>query len=78
LALVEAAGEPIVTTTLQLRDHDEPLSQEDFRAALSGQVDAVLDAGSCPMQPTTVIDFSEDTPKLLRQGAGAIDEEELV
>ena len=77
-ALIEAAGEPVITTTLRLRGHDSPLPPEDFRDTLSGQVDAVLDAGACPMSPTTVIDFSEQPPKLLRKGAGALSDGDLM
>jgi len=32
----------------------------------------VVDAGACPMEPTTVIDFSSDEPVLVRQGRGAL------
>jgi tRNA A37 threonylcarbamoyladenosine synthetase subunit TsaC/SUA5/YrdC len=30
----------------------------------------VVDAGACPMEPTTVIDFSGEEPVLVRQGRG--------
>jgi len=33
-------------------------------------VDAVLDSGDCGTEPTTVIDFSQDEPEILRLGAG--------
>ncbi|MGI9307529.1 MAG: L-threonylcarbamoyladenylate synthase [Gammaproteobacteria bacterium] len=77
-ALLEEAGEPIITTTLRMRGDETPLAPSDFRARLSGAVDVVLDAGPCSMTPTTVIDFSESAPRLLRQGGGAVDEDGML
>jgi len=34
-------------------------------------LDAVIDSGDCGTEPTTVIDFSQDKPQILRRGAGA-------
>jgi tRNA A37 threonylcarbamoyladenosine synthetase subunit TsaC/SUA5/YrdC len=33
-------------------------------------VGAVIDAGACSLQPTTVIDMSGDEPEVLRLGQG--------
>jgi tRNA A37 threonylcarbamoyladenosine synthetase subunit TsaC/SUA5/YrdC len=33
-------------------------------------VDAVIDSGDCGTEPTTVIDFSQDEPEIVRRGAG--------
>ena len=39
--------------------------------------DAVIDAGACPLEPTTVLDLTPmgagDEPTVLRQGAGLLD-----
>ena len=40
--------------------------RDRFQKALQ----AVVDAGACPMQPTTVIDLSGETPVLVRRGRG--------
>ena len=77
-ALLAEAGEPIITTTLRLRGDSEPLLPEDFRERLGGAVDVVLDAGACEMTATTVIDFSDSEPRLLRRGGGAVDEEGML
>ena len=42
----------------------------EIREQLHGQVQAVVDAGACPMQPTTVIDLTGDEPVLVRHGRG--------
>jgi tRNA A37 threonylcarbamoyladenosine synthetase subunit TsaC/SUA5/YrdC len=33
-------------------------------------VEAVIDSGDCGVEPTTVIDLSQDEPEVLREGAG--------
>ena len=38
--------------------------------ALAQQLQAVVDAGACPMEPTTVIDLSGAEPVILRVGRG--------
>ena len=77
-ALLEEVGEPIVTTTLRLAGDNEPLAHEDLRERLNKKVELVLDGGPCPMSPTTMIDFSETPPRLLRQGGGVIGEEDML
>jgi tRNA A37 threonylcarbamoyladenosine synthetase subunit TsaC/SUA5/YrdC len=32
----------------------------------------VVDAGACPMQPTTVVDLTGDEPVVVRQGRGEL------
>jgi tRNA threonylcarbamoyl adenosine modification protein (Sua5/YciO/YrdC/YwlC family) len=71
-ALLALFGQPLLATTLILPGETEPLNDpEDIRERLRNQVQAVVDAGACPMEPTTVIDLSSgDTPVLVRQGRG--------
>ena len=33
-------------------------------------IDAVIDAGDCGTEPTTVVDWSEGAPEVVRVGAG--------
>jgi tRNA A37 threonylcarbamoyladenosine synthetase subunit TsaC/SUA5/YrdC len=37
---------------------------------LDHSVDAVIDSGDCGNEPTTVIDFSQQKPEIVRRGAG--------
>jgi tRNA threonylcarbamoyl adenosine modification protein (Sua5/YciO/YrdC/YwlC family) len=69
-ALVEELGEPLLSSTLLLPDEDQPMTQGwEIKEALDHQLDAVVD-GDCGTVPTTVIDFSEDFPEIVRVGAG--------
>jgi len=73
-SLLEAMGEPIMSTTLILPDNDMPLTDaRDIQTQLGRQVDAVIDGGNCGIEPTTVIDLVGDEPVVIRQGLGATD-----
>lgn len=69
--LVDLLGEPLISSTLQLPGDDLPLSDpEDFRPLVEKQVDVILDAGACGIEPSTVLDLSGGGVKLVRQGKG--------
>jgi tRNA threonylcarbamoyl adenosine modification protein (Sua5/YciO/YrdC/YwlC family) len=71
-ALVAELGEPLVSSTLLLPGQDEPMTQGwQIADQLGHAVDAVIDCGDCGTEPTTVIDYSQDKPEILRYGAGA-------
>ncbi|MCO1598534.1 L-threonylcarbamoyladenylate synthase [Micromonospora sp. RHAY321] len=70
-ALLAELGEPLVSSTLVLPGDDEPMTQGwEIKERLDHQLDAVLDAGDCGKEPTTVIDLSGPEPEILRRGAG--------
>ncbi len=72
-ALLEELGQPLLATTLIPAGETEPLNEaEAIRGRYEKLIDAVLDAGACPMQPTTVIDLSAGEPVLVRAGAGPL------
>ena len=69
--LLAVLGQPLLATTLILPGHGEPMNDpHDIRDRLQKLVHAVVDAGACPAQPTTVIDLSGAAPALIRQGRG--------
>jgi len=56
--LLEAIGEPIMSSTLHLPGDDYPLNDaEEIEARLAGRVDLILDGGPCGLEPTTVADL---------------------
>jgi tRNA threonylcarbamoyl adenosine modification protein (Sua5/YciO/YrdC/YwlC family) len=70
-ALLELLGQPLIATTLIAPGETDPLNDPHIiRDRFQKLLQAVVDAGACPMQPTTVIDMTHDTPVLLRQGRG--------
>ena len=71
--LLALFGEPLLATTLIPQGETEPLNDADeIRERFQKQLQAVVDAGACPMQPTTVIDLSGDEPVLVREGRGEL------
>src|SRR3981081_683665 len=70
-ALLAELGEPLLSSTLLLPDQDEPMTQGwEIKERLEYALDAVIDSGDCGPEPTTVIDFSQAGPEILRTGAG--------
>ena len=73
-AILETIDEPILSTSLILPDlEDEIYDSEDLYDAVYGQVDLFVDAGYCPLEPTTLLDLTEGQPRVLRMGQGVID-----
>jgi tRNA threonylcarbamoyl adenosine modification protein (Sua5/YciO/YrdC/YwlC family) len=65
--------EPIMTSTLLVPGDDEPLTDgAQIMERLGHQLDAVVDAGHCDTEPTTVLDLSVSPAVVLRQGKGVI------
>ena len=72
-ALLEELGQPLLSTTLIPPDETEALNEAgQIRERFQKLLAAVVDAGACPMLPTTVIDLSADEPVLVRQGRGSL------
>ena len=60
-ALLETLAEPLMSSTLILPGDNMPLSEpQDMLERLQGQVDLVIDGGNCGLEPTTVVDLTED------------------
>lgn len=74
--LLEAMGEPLLSTTLRLPDvaeEDGPLREpQDILQALAKRVDLILDCGTGASQSSTIVDFTGDEPVVSRQGLGVL------
>ncbi|HEX2176402.1 MAG TPA: L-threonylcarbamoyladenylate synthase [Nocardioidaceae bacterium] len=70
-ALLAELGEPLLSSTLLLPGHEEPMTQGwEVKEQLDHQVDAVVESGETGAEPTTVVDFSDGAADVLRRGAG--------
>ena len=70
-ALLRELGEPLLSSTLLLPGQEEPMTDGwTVKEELDHVVDAVVDAGECGSHPTTVVDWSEGYPEVVREGAG--------
>lgn len=71
LALLAALDQPILSTTLMLPGDDMPLTDPyEMRELLDHHVDLVIDGGFCGLEPTTVVDMTQDPPVVARVGKG--------
>jgi len=67
--LLEELGEPLMSSTLILPGDEMPMSDpEIIRDKLEHDIELVIDGGPCGMEPTTVIEWTDDVPRIVRQG----------
>ena len=72
-ALLAELREPLLSSTLILPGDDVPLNDaEEIRERLEHSIDVILDAGSCGIVPTTVVDLTGDIPVITRAGKGDV------
>lgn len=70
-ALLRQLGEPLLSSTLLMPDAEEPMTDGwRIKERLDHLNDAVVDAGDCGREPTTVVDWSEGHPAVVRVGVG--------
>lgn len=70
-ALLDALGEPMLSTSLILPNEEEPMGDPyDIRDTLEHELDLVIDGGFCGYDESTIISLLEDVPEVLRVGAG--------
>lgn len=70
-ALLAELGEPLMSVTLMLPGDDMPLvDAQSIRTRLEHEIDLVIDAGHCDIQPTTVVELEEGVARVTRAGKG--------
>ena len=73
-ALLSELGEPMVSSSLILPGETEPRALGwEIKEELDHVVDIVLEAGETLAEPTTVVDWSEGYPEVVRLGAGDVE-----
>lgn len=72
-AILEALGEPIMSSTLLLPGDDMPLTvANDIDERIGNQIDMIIDAGPTGIEPTSVLDLSTGSVEVLRVGRGDV------
>ena len=70
-ALLEDLGEPLMSSTLILPGEELPMTDPyEIRQVLEHQLDLIIDGGFCGFEATTVVDFEEEVPYVVRKGLG--------
>lgn len=77
LDLLELHGVPLLATTLIAPGETDPMNDaQAIRERFEHELAAVIDAGACPLEPTTVVDLTPmdggGDPALIRQGRGPL------
>jgi tRNA threonylcarbamoyl adenosine modification protein (Sua5/YciO/YrdC/YwlC family) len=68
-AILDELGEPMLSMTLQIANEEEPMNVAwDIRERLEHQLDLVIDSDLSYIGFTTVIDLTDKTPQLIREG----------
>ena len=72
-AVLKELGEPIMSSTLLLPGDDLPLTDpHDIEERIGHEIDLIIDAGPTGIEPTSVIDLSDGTVRVLRVGRGDV------
>jgi len=72
--LLSYFDKPLISVSLIQPNETIPMTEGwTIQEELGHCLDAVLDGGFCGYEPTTVIDFTDDVPVLVRQGQGKFD-----
>ncbi len=77
LDLLELHGAPLLATTLIAPGESDPMNDgQEIRDRFEHDLAAVIDAGACPLESTTVVDLTTmdngGEPTLIRQGRGPL------
>jgi tRNA threonylcarbamoyl adenosine modification protein (Sua5/YciO/YrdC/YwlC family) len=72
--LLDELDQPILSATLLLPGESAPLADaHEIRQRLERELDLVIDAGSCGIEPSTVLDLTAEQPVLVRAGKGSLE-----
>jgi tRNA threonylcarbamoyl adenosine modification protein (Sua5/YciO/YrdC/YwlC family) len=79
VGLVQALGRPLINTSAKPApaegeeppaEGSHPLNPQEIEDLFKGSVDAVVDGGPVPGEPSTIVSLIDDEPAILRQGLG--------
>ncbi|MEM2093938.1 MAG: L-threonylcarbamoyladenylate synthase [Candidatus Bathyarchaeia archaeon] len=68
LRIIVRTGLPLTSTSANIHRKPSIMSAQEARAQLEG-VDLIIDGGRATGIPSTVIDMTQETPRILRQGS---------
>lgn len=70
LKVLQICNRPITSTSANISGEEQPLSLDEIAKTFDPRVDLIVDAGDLlSTQPSTVLDVTGFSPKLLREGA---------
>jgi tRNA threonylcarbamoyl adenosine modification protein (Sua5/YciO/YrdC/YwlC family) len=72
LSVVKGLGHPIISTSARLPGGEVLYDPAEIEGQLGNALDLVIDGGLSVSEPSSVIDLTEDRPKVLRKGKGDV------
>ncbi len=69
-ALTKGLGNPIISTSATTRLGQQLSDPEEIRAIFDFSVDLMLSMGELNNLPSSIVDFSNDIPEIIREGSG--------
>lgn len=74
LGLLDVLVQPLISTTLLLPGDDVPLNDaQHIMERIGHDLDIVIDAGACGIEPTTIIDLTGKEAVIVRRGRGSVE-----
>ncbi len=70
LEIVEALGNPIITTSANFEDEEVVTDPEEIETTFGSDVDLFIDCGYLPPHLSSIIDLIDDNPVVVREGVG--------
>ncbi len=72
LELAARLGSPIITTSLNISGQEVITDLNDLDLEFKNKIDILIDSGPLTNEASTIIDFSQDQPQLIREGKGSL------
>ncbi len=70
IALIRGVGKPVIGTSANVSGKPSAITAEEIRLQLGDEIDLIIDGGRCDGgRESTIVDVTEDIPRLLREGA---------
>jgi tRNA threonylcarbamoyl adenosine modification protein (Sua5/YciO/YrdC/YwlC family) len=72
LSIVKELGNPIISTSASVMKDEIMSDPVEIENAFGHSIDIIIDGGVLISEPSSMIDFTESTPKVVREGKGDI------
>jgi tRNA threonylcarbamoyl adenosine modification protein (Sua5/YciO/YrdC/YwlC family) len=72
LGLARELGHPILSTSVPQGEGGFYADPDEIEREFRHDIDLILSAGVLANQPSTIVDFTEDSPRIIRPGAGDV------
>ncbi len=70
--MVERFGRPLLTTTIEYADEDYAVNPELISESYEGRADMMVEGGNGSTDVSTIVDCTENTPEITREGLGEL------